>query len=136
MFTDFCALFFFFFLQVQARKNAAASLLQTGSYLDLDLVRELLQVPRQLPAVEVSGSERHLQARAASRPRGHHHAEVVLRLELHVRLKRRGRHYRDDNKIAALNQKKAARGEAGTRQRMMRSRHLADAFPTHPPVIL
>lgn len=107
--------------------------MQTGYYLDLDLVRELQQVPRQLPAVKVSGSERHLQARATSRPRGHHHAKVVLRLELHVRLKQRRRHYHDDNKIAALNQK-AARGEAGTRQRMMRSRHLADAFP--PLVIL
>lgn len=58
-------------------------------HLDLDLVCELQQVPRQLLAVKVSSSEHHLQPRASSGPRRYRHAEVVLRLELHVGLKQR-----------------------------------------------
>lgn len=126
-----CSVFWLFSWRREPEKKGNREIDAVGRlYLDLDLVWELQQVPRQLLAMKVSGSEHHLQPRAASRPGGHCHAEVVLRLELHVGLKQRDAII-TMTQIAALNQR-AVREEAGTRQRMMRNRHL-DQHPTPQP---
>jgi len=75
-------------------------------------------MPNQLPGMGVSHSEHHLQPRAPSRSPGHRHAEVVLRLQLHVGLIGDGGTSRRRQKGAAANKKNTFKKRKG--QQVMR----------------